>query len=1160
MEPKRIPELTFEPSEVGYVCPDERKPPLKAHDRDAFLAYLRMMTNTKCPQQLAQSGLQGLLERKIPEIQKLGLSTNTIAAIASAKNQLSTIDLCLRSGWHIDGPYGTCGISPLIAATSFGEPTTVKYLLEHGANPNYAVDSKRFFPLLAACERGNDEIIDVLLGRGASPNGQQRTKVNKTCLAIAIEKNNSALTAKLLQYGADPNNGGTIPGYPPLILALRRNLVDIADMLLTHGARKIDILRPIIPFSSAPDAPLGKFMELNVNDKAIPMWEFLLSKNIVAIESKYTNGKTALMMAADQGSAALAKHLIAKRGASLTAVDASGRNVLLSAILSEDYDDPKAFCATIRTLIEAGADITVHDPVSRANPLHLVMQHKEREDIVSLLLERGANIQEEYFDGANLLSDCFSVAATRKSPSYINMLLTAYAARGLKPSTASLARAFIHAAIKNNIETMQRLVDAGADVNASIPWTTKWDKTSHTTALGMLIGLDKIENITTLIKNFGASPNCILRSNLTDISALLYALIQKKYAAAELLIKLGADTQQRLGKNGATALWYAAKEGAVDAVDFLLTHGANTVNLAHNQGETPLHAAASGDNEHHAATIIDKLLAAGANPLTQNNKGQTALHSACMKTSPNLAIIERLVSADISWATQDASGATAADYLTDKAIAGLKRRGITITKQPSRLQPLPKDSPEGSANTSFDQASIEQRPGSQDNALFQALYAGAHLATIKEAILRVPFDDVNYSGKNALFVAAEQQRADVVQALAIRGFSYGSNPAFFWSRIFTMKKLSKETIEALLQVTAYADTEGNTPLHYAIKQGAHGIARIIASAKPYLINMANNAHVSPLVCAVQEHADQIGKNLIDLGADIWARSEDGGTVLHEAARQNCCEIAQYIVEEAQRQTGTAAKYINIQDCDGNTALHIAALHNRETFVSMLLAGDADISIPNRMEQLAHELATNIKIAKHIRKQLKPLTAAMSHSAPLVEASSPTPLSPPVYHFGSLQEGRNLLEARGTDTATAASSDAKEIVEHSTDMLQFITIAKDALPHEKTLITISGALCLYDDIALQIATAASKGITVQILIEGQEETCLALVNKHLAAMPAAMSYIHTQQYKHATPQTIYVMLSSLNTILAGEMLKDGHIVPSLIHDRGTYDALMKKFMV
>ena len=94
------------------------------------------------------------------------------------------------------------GRTLLINAAFYGRESSLRYLLEHGANI-HAADQNGFTALHAAVQESRMEIVKYLLEKGANPNAQDvfgNTPIQKISHAQPKE-----LYILLLSHGADPD-------------------------------------------------------------------------------------------------------------------------------------------------------------------------------------------------------------------------------------------------------------------------------------------------------------------------------------------------------------------------------------------------------------------------------------------------------------------------------------------------------------------------------------------------------------------------------------------------------------------------------------------------------------------------------------------------------------------------------------------------------------------------------------------------------------------------------------------------------------------------------------------------------------------------------------------------------------------------------------------
>ena len=352
----------------------------------------------------------------------------------------------------------------------------------------------------------------------------------------------------------------------------------------------------------------------------------------VSAASRY--GITPLYLACRVGSAAVIDRLVAA-GAAAAAVMPEGDTMLMTAARAGTAEG-------VASLIAHGADVNARER-SKGQTALMWAVAENHADVVQTLIDAGADVQ------------------ARSTKDY-----TAENAREGERTGTGLAigrkydafTAFAFAARGGHIETLDVLLEAGADVNGTLPGgmsglvlavaSARFDAAMFLLDSGADPGASE-QGWTALHQlawtrkpNTGNNnPGPVSRGSVVSL-ALASALLA---AGADINAQVTREPDQiYVGRNGAsqigaTALGLAAKNVDVPFIRFLLANGADPL-IPTERGTTPMMAAAGvgiwahGENpgtHEEAAEAVKLVLERGVDPTTVDADGNTALHGAALR-------------------------------------------------------------------------------------------------------------------------------------------------------------------------------------------------------------------------------------------------------------------------------------------------------------------------------------------------------------------------------------------------------------------------------------------------------------------------------------------------------------------------------------------------
>ena len=442
-------------------------------------------------------------------------------------------------------------------------------VIDLGADVN-ATNKLNQTALMWASKIGNVDAMNVLINAGA--NKTIESADGDTWLHYAVDLNCSKeVLLAVIDLGADVNATNK-RNETPLMWASNKGNVDAMNVLINAGANKTIE-------SADGDTWLHYAVDLNCSK------EVLLAVIDLGADVNATNkrNETPLMWASNKGNVD-AMNVLINAGANKTIECADGntwlhyavngncsKEVLLAVIdLGADVNatnkrnetalmwaSNKGNVDAMNVLINAGANKTIETAYGDTW-LHCAVHGNCSKEVLQAVIDLGADVNATNKHNETALM----LASRRGNVDAMNVLINAGANKTIESADGYT---WLHYAVYGNCskEVLQAVIDLGADVNA----TNKHNETA-------LMWASKNGNIDAMnvLINAGANKTIETAYGDTWLHYAVHGNCSKEVLQA--VIGLGVDVNAT-NKHNETALMWASKNGNIDAMNALISAGAN---------------------------------------------------------------------------------------------------------------------------------------------------------------------------------------------------------------------------------------------------------------------------------------------------------------------------------------------------------------------------------------------------------------------------------------------------------------------------------------------------------------------------------------------------------------------------------------------------------
>lgn len=422
----------------------------------------------------------------------------------------------------------------------------------------------------------------------------------------------------------------------------------------------------------------------------------------------------------------------------------------------------------------------------------------------------------------------------------------------------------------------------------------------------------------------GASCNSLCplsacRLNIQNQHGIGAVHITAMYGLAKMLnVLLALEVDPQItDENNYTALHYAAARGHQNTLLLLLHAGAN-INALTNDKYTPLHLCCLNGHENCVKALLyySDHMRIRVNKNAQNRMGDTALHLAAKWGFTD--IVETLLEYGVKTDLANRLGHTTHDYAHNSHIVSLLQNVFVVIEHPEN------------AETSWDTNSISPA-SSPPSSTSQEIFRGCILPTNDDTDGKIITGKTN----NDKIVAAIRNNDTKLACYFLGVEIFDEIEPTNCHPLCTCEKCAH-----INRVQANRNRQNEQNLQ----------------AQRYMgdINEASSIDgQTPLHAATQINNIELIEHCFKLGAHVNQQSiTTQQTALHYAILSKCHKTTELILNHVNDETND----INLQDANGNTAMHLAVQVGGKQLVECLLTHEPKLDLLNGEGQTALDIA------------------------------------------------------------------------------------------------------------------------------------------------------------------------------------------------------------
>ncbi|XP_071099225.1 serine/threonine-protein phosphatase 6 regulatory ankyrin repeat subunit B-like [Haliotis cracherodii] len=542
-----------------------------------------------------------LLSNNVVNIESRGQYNRTPVMTAVSMGHRELFDFLVSKGCDLSVVDGN-GENILHVTCIGGNVNICKYLLSKDIVGIESRGQYNTTPVMTAASEGHSELFDFLVSKGCDlsvVDGNGENILHVTCLGGNVGICKYLLSKDIVGIESRGQSNRT-----PVMKAANQGHRELFDFLVSKGC---DL--------SVVDGNGDNILHVTCFAGNVDICKYLLSKDIVGIESRGQYNRTPVMKAANQGHRELFDFLVSK-GCDLSVVDGNGDNILHVTCFAGNVGICKYLLSKDIVGIESRGQCN-RTPVMKA-------ANQGQRELFNFLVSKGCDLSVVDGDGDNILHVTCLGGNVGICKYLLSKDIVGIESRGQYNTTPVMT-----AASEGHRELFDFLVSKGCDLSVV---DGNGDNILHVTCIGGNVGICKY-----LLSKDIVGIESRGQYNRTPV---MMAANQGHRELFDFLVSKGCDLSVVDG-NGDNILHVTCFAGNVDICKYLLSKDIVGIESRGQSNRTPVMKAA---NQGHRE-LFDFLVSKGCDLSVVDGNGENILHVTCI--GGNVNICKYLLSKDI---------------------------------------------------------------------------------------------------------------------------------------------------------------------------------------------------------------------------------------------------------------------------------------------------------------------------------------------------------------------------------------------------------------------------------------------------------------------------------------------------------------------------------